>query len=109
MLELTVVLMSSCTLQVAKFVSFVAGSFAALLLGLSFLDENLLEVPMAGRNLVWWLALTGILLTIRSVLSQLADGALHAFAPCWFCRTGPASALRRVKLQNSSNFCCVAC
>lgn len=52
-------------LQVAKFVAFVAGSFAALLLGLSFLDENLLEVPMAGRNLVWWLALTGILLTIR--------------------------------------------
>lgn len=50
---------------VAKFVAFVAGSFAALLLGLSFLDENLLEVPMAGRNLVWWLALTGILLTIR--------------------------------------------
>lgn len=56
--------------QVAKFVSFVAGSFAALLLGLSFLDENLLEVPMAGRNLVWWLALTGILLTIRCVGRQ---------------------------------------
>jgi autophagy-related protein 9 len=52
---------------VAKFVSFVAGSFAALLLVISLLDENLLEVPMAGRNLVWWLALTGILLTIRWV------------------------------------------
>jgi len=49
--------------QVARFVSFVAGSFAALLLGLSLLDENLLEVPLAGRNVVWWLALTGILLT----------------------------------------------
>lgn len=56
---------------VAKFVAFVAGSFAALLLGLSFLDENLLEVPMAGRNLVWWLALTGILLTIRCVHSSV--------------------------------------
>lgn len=43
--------------------SFVAGSFAALLLGLTLLDENLLEVPLAGRNVVWWLALTGILLT----------------------------------------------
>jgi uncharacterized membrane protein YdcZ (DUF606 family) len=53
------------TPQVAKFVSFVAGSFAALLLVVSLLDENLLEVPMGGRNLVWWLALTGILLTIR--------------------------------------------
>ncbi len=49
----------------AKFVSFVAGSFAALLLGLSLLDENLLEVPLGGRNVVWWLAMTGILLTIR--------------------------------------------
>jgi hypothetical protein len=29
------------------------------------LDENLLEVPLGGRNVVWWLALTGILLTIR--------------------------------------------
>lgn len=52
-------------LQIAKFVSFVAGSFAALLLGLSLLDENLLEVPLGGRNVVWWLAITGMLLTIR--------------------------------------------
>jgi autophagy-related protein 9 len=51
--------------QVAKFISFVAGSFAALLLALSLLDENLLEVPLAGRNVVWWLATTGIVLTIR--------------------------------------------
>ncbi|KAF6253428.1 autophagy protein Apg9-domain-containing protein [Scenedesmus sp. NREL 46B-D3] len=57
--------------QVAKFVSFVAGSFAALLLGLSLLDENLLEVPLAGRNVVWWLALTGILLTVsRSFIND---------------------------------------
>eukprot|EP00775_Hariotina_reticulata_P004154 gene4154-4402_t len=57
--------------QVAKFVSFVAGSFAALLLGLSLLDENLLEVPLGGRNVVWWLALTGILLTIsRSLVND---------------------------------------
>lgn len=54
-------------MQIAKFVSFVAGSFAALLLGLSLLDENLLEVPLGGRNVVWWLALTGVLLTIRWV------------------------------------------
>jgi hypothetical protein len=65
-------------------VSFVAGSFAALLLGLSFLDENLLEVPMAGRNLVWWLALTGILLTIRSVSTV----RVHADA-CVLTRISP--------------------
>lgn len=53
--------------QVAKFVSFVAGSFAALLLAISLVEENLLEVPLAGRNVVWWLALTGILLTVRWV------------------------------------------
>ncbi|WIA42135.1 hypothetical protein OEZ86_009406 [Tetradesmus obliquus] len=57
--------------QVAKFVSFVAGSWAALLLGLSLLDENLLEVPLGGRNVVWWLALTGILLTVsRSFIND---------------------------------------
>lgn len=63
--------------------AFVAGSFAALLLGLSFLDENLLEVPMAGRNLVWWLALTGILLTIRcEVFSEYSLRYVHVQYVC---------------------------
>jgi hypothetical protein len=69
---------------VAKFVSFVAGSFAALLLGLSLLDENLLEVPLGGRNVVWWLALTGILLTVRCALT--CEKTFVCVALCWlFC------------------------
>lgn len=67
---------ASTATQVARFVSFVAGSFAALLLGLSLLDENLLEVPLAGRNVVWWLALTGILLTASRAFITDAPAAL---------------------------------
>ncbi len=65
----------SCALQVAKFVAFVAGSFAALLLGITLLDEQLLERPLAGRLLVWWLATTGIVLTIsRTFISGVCGG-----------------------------------
>ena len=62
--------------HVARFVAFVAGSFAALLLGLSLLDENLLETPLAGRNVVWWLALTGILLAASRAFADDAPPAL---------------------------------
>jgi Autophagy protein ATG9 len=64
---------------VAKFVSFVTGSFAALLLGLSLLDENLLEVQLGGRNVVWWLALTGILLAIRC--ADCTNSSAHCVSP----------------------------
>lgn len=37
----------------AKFVAFVAGSFAALLLATALVDDNLLERHLFGRNLVW--------------------------------------------------------
>lgn len=39
--------------HVAKFVAFIAGSFAALLLFVALMDDNLLERHLFGRNLVW--------------------------------------------------------
>lgn len=37
----------------AKFVAFLAGSFAALLLFMALVDDTLLERHLFGRNLVW--------------------------------------------------------
>ena len=39
--------------HVARFVAFVAGSVAALLLCVTFIDERLLERDLFGRQLVW--------------------------------------------------------
>ena len=39
--------------HVARLVSFVAGSVAALLLCITFIDERLLERDLLGRQLVW--------------------------------------------------------
>ena len=39
--------------HVAKFVAFLMGSFAALLLFVALLDDDLLERHLFGRNLVW--------------------------------------------------------
>lgn len=39
--------------HVARFVAFVSGSFAALLLALALVDERLLERDLMGRQLVW--------------------------------------------------------
>ena len=40
--------------HVAKFVAFIAGSFAALFLCLALVDDTLLERHLFGRNLVWY-------------------------------------------------------
>lgn len=40
--------------SIAKFIAFIAGSFAALLLFLALMDDTLLERPLYGRNLVWY-------------------------------------------------------
>lgn len=37
----------------ARFVAFIAGSFAALLLGAALVDDQLLERRLGGRTLVW--------------------------------------------------------
>ena len=39
--------------HMAKFVAFLAGSFAALLLFMALVDDTLLERHLFGRNLVW--------------------------------------------------------
>jgi len=48
----------------ARFLAFVAGSFAALLLFAAAIDESLLERSLGGRQIVWWVAVTGIVLAI---------------------------------------------
>ncbi|KAK9829634.1 hypothetical protein WJX72_006986 [[Myrmecia] bisecta] len=63
--------------HVAKFVAFIAGSFAALLLFLTLMDEVLLERPLYGRNLVWWLALVGVVLAISRAFIQEAGTAFE--------------------------------
>lgn len=37
----------------ARFVAFITGSFAALLLGVALVDDQLLERRLSGRTLVW--------------------------------------------------------
>eukprot|EP00887_Chlorella_sp_A99_P005099 scaffold25.g5099.t1 len=59
--------------HVARLVSFVAGSFAALLLFLTLADERLLERDLFGRQVVWWLAVLGVVLAASRAL--VVDGA----------------------------------
>ena len=47
----------------ARFVVFVTGSVAALLLLVTMMDDRLLERPLLGRHIVWWLAALGVVLT----------------------------------------------
>ncbi|XP_020247558.1 autophagy-related protein 9 isoform X2 [Asparagus officinalis] len=44
---------------IAKFISFVSGGFAAILIIIAFLDESLLEGHIFGRNLFWYAAVFG--------------------------------------------------
>ncbi|CAN1270596.1 Probable LRR receptor-like serine/threonine-protein kinase At3g47570 [Linum perenne] len=49
---------------VAKFVSFVSGGFAAILLIIAFMEESLLEGHIFGRNLFWYAAVFGTITAI---------------------------------------------
>ncbi|GAA0151254.1 hypothetical protein LIER_10012 [Lithospermum erythrorhizon] len=49
---------------VAKFISFVAGGLAAVLIIIAFLDESLLEGHIYGRNLFWYAAVFGTITAI---------------------------------------------
>eukprot|EP00249_Psilotum_nudum_P013031 c24114_g1_i1 orf=437-3007(-) len=56
---------------VAKFVAFVAGGFAAVLIIIAFLDESLLEAHLFGRNLFWFAAVFGTVTAIsRSAIME---------------------------------------
>ncbi|XP_051141905.1 autophagy-related protein 9-like [Andrographis paniculata] len=54
---------------VAKFISFVSGGFAAVLIIIAFLEESLLEGHIFGRNLFWYAAVFGAITAIsRAVM-----------------------------------------
>nr|GEY04218.1 autophagy-related protein 9 [Tanacetum cinerariifolium] len=53
---------------VAKFVSFVSGGFAAILIIIAFLEESLLEGHIFGRNLFWYGAVFGAITAISRAL-----------------------------------------
>ena len=56
---------------VAKFVTFVAGSFAAFLILLAFIDESLLEARIQGKTILWYAAVLGTILAIaRSFIGE---------------------------------------
>ncbi|KAI3732657.1 hypothetical protein L1987_63864 [Smallanthus sonchifolius] len=53
---------------IAKFVSFVSGGFAAILIIIAFLEESLLEGHIFGRNLFWYGAVFGAITAINRAL-----------------------------------------
>ncbi|CAA7038394.1 unnamed protein product [Microthlaspi erraticum] len=56
---------------IAKFVSFVSGGFAAVLIIIAFLEESLLEGHVFGRNLFWYAAVFGAITAIsRAAVSD---------------------------------------
>ncbi|KAK3020929.1 hypothetical protein RJ639_046585 [Escallonia herrerae] len=56
---------------VAKFISFVSGGFAAILIIIAFLEESLLEGHIFGRNLFWYAAVFGTITAIsRAAVSD---------------------------------------
>ncbi|XP_068646935.1 autophagy-related protein 9-like [Aristolochia californica] len=56
---------------VAKFISFVAGGLAAVLIIIAFLEESLLEGHIFGRNLFWYAAVFGTVTAIsRAAISD---------------------------------------
>ncbi|MEW5312000.1 MAG: hypothetical protein WDW38_003665 [Sanguina aurantia] len=57
--------------NIARFTAFITGSFTALLLFMTALDETLLERPLFGRHVVWWLAALGVILTASR--TQVSD------------------------------------
>lgn len=64
--------------HVARFVAFVAGSLAALLLLAAALDDRLLERPLYGRHVVWWVA--GLGLVLAAARGVAGDGEAEAGA-----------------------------
>ncbi|KAK6164495.1 hypothetical protein DH2020_001359 [Rehmannia glutinosa] len=58
---------------VAKFISFVSGGFAAVLIIIAFLEESLLEGHIFGRNLFWYAAVFGTITAISraAMMDQL--------------------------------------
>ncbi|KAJ6844910.1 autophagy-related protein 9 isoform X2 [Iris pallida] len=53
---------------VAKFIAFVSGGFAAILIIIAFLDEDLLEGHIFGHSLLWYGAVLGTVIAISRAL-----------------------------------------
>ncbi|XAR61114.1 hypothetical protein NMG60_11034730 [Bertholletia excelsa] len=63
---------------IAKFISFVSGGFAAILIIIAFLEESLLEGHIFGRNLFWYAAVFG---TITAISRAAVTGELLVLNP----------------------------
>ncbi|WOL15401.1 Peptidase S28 [Canna indica] len=63
---------------IAKFVSFVSGGFAAILIIIAFLDESLLEGHIFGRNLFWYAAVFG---TVTAISRAAVTDELQVLDP----------------------------
>ncbi|XP_010272081.1 PREDICTED: autophagy-related protein 9-like [Nelumbo nucifera] len=63
---------------VAKFISFVSGGFAAILIIIAFLEESLLEGHIFGRNLFWYAAVFG---TVTAISRAAVTDELQVFDP----------------------------
>ncbi|KAJ8899506.1 hypothetical protein K2173_018480 [Erythroxylum novogranatense] len=59
---------------IAKFISFVSGGFAAILIIIAFLEESLLEGHIFGRNLFWYAAVFGTITAVSR--AAVADEVL---------------------------------
>ncbi|KAJ0966621.1 hypothetical protein J5N97_023538 [Dioscorea zingiberensis] len=63
---------------IAKFISFVSGGFAAILIIIAFLDESLLEGHIFGRNLFWYAAVFG---TVTAISRAAVSDELQVLDP----------------------------
>ncbi|ERM94913.1 autophagy-related protein 9 [Amborella trichopoda] len=63
---------------IAKFVSFVAGGFAAVLIIVALLDESLLEAHVYGRNLFWFTVFFG---SVTAISRSLVADEYQVFDP----------------------------
>lgn len=66
--------------HISRFVCYVAGSFAGLLIALTVFEDDLLEMDfMRGKQTVWWLALVGVVLAVFRPL--VVDKSTASFDP----------------------------
>ncbi|KAF9618257.1 hypothetical protein IFM89_000892 [Coptis chinensis] len=63
---------------IAKFITFVSGGFAAILIIIAFLEESLLEGQIYGRNLLWYAAVFG---TVTAISRAVVTDELQVLDP----------------------------
>jgi autophagy-related protein 9 len=91
-------------LLLCRCVSYLSGAIVSVLLILAVIDENtVLQVHLAGRNLVWYIAVFSAALAVsRSLIPEPEDAALDpegamrvvSAAARWCCRTRQRSESR---------------